>query len=69
MTHDQQHLSYQVGRDYRARFATLYTAASRGYVDDVIRPRSTRPRLIAGWPPLATKREMNPRPQHGNIPL
>jgi propionyl-CoA carboxylase beta chain len=69
MTHDQQYLSDQLGSDYRARFATLYIAASRGSIEDVIEPHSTRPRLIAGLPPVATKREMNPRRNRDSIPL
>jgi propionyl-CoA carboxylase beta chain len=55
--------------DYEARFANPYIAAGRGYVDDVIRPSETRPRLIAGLEALAGKRDTNPRKKHGNIPL
>ncbi len=55
--------------DYEARFAHPYIAAARGYVDDVIVPSETRPRLIAGLRMLATKRERNPARKHGNIPL
>jgi acetyl-CoA carboxylase carboxyltransferase component len=55
--------------DYRARFATPYVAAARGYVDDVIAPRETRRRLIAGLEVLHRKRATNPRRKHGNIPL
>jgi propionyl-CoA carboxylase beta chain len=55
--------------DYEARFANPYIAAGRGYVDDVIRPSETRPRLVAGLRALATKRDANPRKKHGNIPL
>ncbi len=56
-------------QEYESRFANPYVAAGRGYVDDVIRPSETRPRLIAGLAALATKRETNPRKKHGNIPL
>jgi propionyl-CoA carboxylase beta subunit len=56
-------------RDYQERFANPYIAASRGYVDDVIRPSDTRPRLIAGLELLAGKRDANPPKKHGNIPL
>jgi len=59
----------QLVADYRERFANPYIAASRGYVDDVILPRDTRPRLIAGLEMLADKRDTNPRKKHGNIPL
>jgi len=55
--------------DYRAQFANPYVAAARGYVDDVIVPRDTRRRLIAGLEVLHRKRATNPRRKHGNIPL
>lgn len=55
--------------DYRARFATPYVAAGRGYVDDVIEPRETRRRLIASLGLLRRKRATNPRRKHGNMPL
>jgi acetyl-CoA carboxylase carboxyltransferase component len=55
--------------DYEAQFANPYVAAARGYVDDVIMPSETRPRLIAALDMLAGKRETNPRKKHGNIPL
>jgi propionyl-CoA carboxylase beta chain len=54
---------------YRAEFANPYIAAARGYVDDVIRPSETRPRLIRALAVLAAKRDTNPRKKHGNIPL
>ncbi len=54
---------------YRADFANPYIAAARGYVDDVIRPSETRPRLIRALTLLADKRDTNPRKKHGNIPL
>ena len=55
--------------DYEARFANPYIAAARGYVDDVILPSETRPRLIGALRMLADKREIGPRKKHGNIPL
>jgi len=55
--------------EYRAKFATPYEAASRGYVDDVIEPRETRPRLINGLEMLSNKRDSNPSKKHGCIPL
>jgi propionyl-CoA carboxylase beta chain len=55
--------------DYEERFANPYVAAARGYVDAVILPRETRPRLCAGLEMLADKRDTNPRKKHGNIPL
>jgi propionyl-CoA carboxylase beta chain len=55
--------------DYRERFAHPYIAASRGYLDDVIDPRDTRPRLISALEMLRNKRDENPLKKHGNIPL
>ena len=55
--------------EYQAEFASPYAAAARGYVDAVIRPSETRPRLIAALELLADKRDVNPRKKHGNIPL
>jgi acetyl-CoA carboxylase carboxyltransferase component len=55
--------------DYREKFANPYVAASRGYIDDVIEPRETRPRLINALEMLTNKRDSNPAKKHGNIPL
>ena len=55
--------------DYERKFANPYIAAERGYVDDVIEPAETRPRLIQALRMLATKREAVPPRKHGNIPL
>jgi propionyl-CoA carboxylase beta chain len=55
--------------DYKARFANPYTAAERGYVDDVIIPHETRPKVITALEALLTKRDPGPRRKHGNIPL
>jgi propionyl-CoA carboxylase beta chain len=55
--------------DYREKFANPYIAASRGYIDDVIEPRMTRPRLINALEMLSNKRDQNPAKKHGNIPL
>ena len=55
--------------EFREKFANPYVAASRGFVDEVIRPRQTRARLIAGLAGLETKRDRNPPKKHGNIPL
>ncbi|MGH7607318.1 MAG: acyl-CoA carboxylase subunit beta, partial [Gemmatimonadales bacterium] len=55
--------------EYREKFAHPYQAAARGYVDDIIDPRDTRPRLIAALTTLETKRGRNPPRKHGNIPL
>ena len=55
--------------DYTATFANPYAAAARGYVDDVIDPRDTRPRLIDALQTLRGKRDRNPPRKHGNLPL
>jgi propionyl-CoA carboxylase beta chain len=55
--------------EYREKFAHPYIAASRGYLDDVIDPRDTRPRLISALHMLKNKRDENPLKKHGNIPL
>ena len=55
--------------EYTATFANPYLAAARGFLDDVIDPRDTRPRLIDGLRMLRTKRDRNPPKKHGNIPL
>jgi acetyl-CoA carboxylase carboxyltransferase component len=59
----------ELGEDYREKFAHPYVAASRGYIDDVIEPRETRPRLIEALETLQAKRDRNPAKKHGNIPL
>jgi propionyl-CoA carboxylase beta chain len=55
--------------DYREKFANPYLAASRGYIDAVIEPSETRPRLIRALQILDKKVDSNPRKKHGNIPL
>jgi propionyl-CoA carboxylase beta chain len=55
--------------EYRDKFATPYVAAARGYLDDVIEPRETRPRLINALEMLVNKRDSNPPKKHGVIPL
>jgi acetyl-CoA carboxylase carboxyltransferase component len=55
--------------EYREKFANPYIAAQRGFIDDVIEPRETRPRLINALEMLQNKRDSNPPKKHGNIPL
>jgi acetyl-CoA carboxylase carboxyltransferase component len=55
--------------EYRQKFASPYVAAERGYIDDVIEPKETRPRLINALEMLSNKRDANPAKKHGNIPL
>jgi propionyl-CoA carboxylase beta chain len=66
---DPSALRDQLARDYRENLANPYVAAARGYVDDVIEPRETRPRLINALEMLQNKRDSNPPKKHGNIPL
>jgi len=54
---------------YIAEFATPYKAAERGFVDQIIVPSETRPRIITALGMLASKREQRPQKKHGNIPL
>jgi propionyl-CoA carboxylase beta chain len=56
-------------QEYRDKFAHPYIAAGRGYLDDIIDPRDTRPRLIEALSTLQRKRDRNPPKKHGNIPL
>src|SRR6186997_2685070 len=55
--------------EFREKFANPYVAAARGFIDEVIRPRQTRAKLIAALAGLETKRDRNPPKKHGNIPL
>jgi len=55
--------------EFREKFANPLVAANRGYLDEIIQPRTTRPRLIAALESLSTKRDKNPPKKHGNIPL
>ncbi len=66
---DREAMRARLAAEYRAKFATPYVAAARGYIDDVIEPRETRPRLISALEMLAGKRDRNPPRKHGNIPL
>ncbi len=55
--------------EFREKFANPYIAADRGFIDEVILPRTTRRKLIQALATLETKRERNPPKKHGNIPL
>jgi acetyl-CoA carboxylase carboxyltransferase component len=55
--------------EYGQKFANPYVAASRGFIDDIIEPHETRPRLINGLEMLSNKRDTNPAKKHGCIPL
>lgn len=56
-------------QEYRDKFSNPYVAASRGYVDDVIEPSTTRLRIADALEMLSSKRETRPAKKHGNIPL
>src|SRR6266446_3253620 len=64
---DPDALRARLEREYRHSLANPYVAAARGYVDDVIEPRETRPRLINALEMLKNKRDTNPPKKHGNI--
>src|SRR5438477_12739676 len=66
---DPEKLRTRKVEEFRERFANPYIAAERGYVDAVIQPRDTRPKLISALKMLETKRDVNPPKKHGNIPL
>ncbi len=59
----------QLVDDYREKFANPFKAAELGYIDEVIKPEETRPKIIEALEMLATKRDTNPPKKHGNIPL
>jgi propionyl-CoA carboxylase beta chain len=66
---DKESARLQRMEEYRDKFASPYVAAERGYIDEVIEPRYTRPKLIRALRLLANKRDTNPPRKHGNIPL
>ena len=68
-TENSEKLRREKVEEFRARFANPYIAAERGWVDAIIEPRDTRPKLIAALRALDTKRDTNPPKKHGNIPL
>jgi propionyl-CoA carboxylase beta chain len=68
-TPDPESRRQQLVEHYREQFANPYIAAARGYIDDVIEPSETRPRVIEALKMLQNKRDANPPKKHGNIPL
>jgi propionyl-CoA carboxylase beta chain len=66
---DAEALRTRLVAEFRDKFANPLVAANRGFVDEVIQPRQTRPKLIAALARLSTKRDRNPPKKHGNIPL
>ena len=69
MAEDAEAVAEDRIEEYREEFSHPYIAAARGYIDDVIDPRATRPRLISALDMLRNKRDENPRKKHGNVPL
>ncbi|MCX6620499.1 MAG: acyl-CoA carboxylase subunit beta [Acidobacteria bacterium] len=66
---DQDAVRQEKTAEFRERFANPFVAAERGFVDDVIEPHETRPRVIGALRMLANKVDQMPRKKHGNIPL
>jgi len=66
---DKEAMETKLTEEYKEKFANPYSAAERGYVDEVIEPSLTRSRLISALRLLENKREKNPPRKHGNIPL
>lgn len=66
---DQQAMLAEKEKLYREKFAHPYLAAERGYIDEIIRPKDTRLRLIQSLQILENKVDENPKKKHGNIPL
>jgi propionyl-CoA carboxylase beta chain len=66
---DPEHRRKELSDDYRETFASPYKAAELGYIDAVIQPEETRPRIISALEMLATKQGATPPKKHGNIPL
>jgi propionyl-CoA carboxylase beta chain len=66
---DPEALRRQKVAEFREKFANPYVAADRGFVDEVIEPRQTRRKIIAGLEMARAKRDRNPPKKHGNIPL
>jgi len=66
---DPAPLREQKVSEFREKFANPYVAADRGFVDEIIEPRATRRKIIAGLEMARTKRDKNPPKKHGNIPL
>jgi len=66
---DPEALTEKLGQEYQEKFANPYISTERGFIDDIILPRRTRPRLIEALTMLETKVDTNPRKKHGNVPL
>jgi propionyl-CoA carboxylase beta chain len=66
---DPETLRQEKVREFREKFANPYVAAQRGFIDEIIEPQYTRPKVIHALRMLDTKKDSNPSKKHGNIPL
>ena len=66
---NEQETRDRLTEEYRDRFSNPYIAASRGFIDDIIDPAETRPKIIQALEMLQNKRDTLPPKKHGNIPL
>jgi propionyl-CoA carboxylase beta chain len=66
---DPESVRRQKTAEFRERFANPFSAAERGFIDGIIQPRETRPKVIRALRMLETKVDTSPRKKHGNIPL
>jgi len=66
---DPERKKMELTAEYRRKFANPYITAEKAYIDDIIEPAETRPKLITALEMLATKREARPPKKHANIPL
>jgi acetyl-CoA carboxylase carboxyltransferase component len=66
---DIEKLRQEKTQEFREKFANPYIAAQLGFIDEIIEPQFTRPKLISALRMLETKRDSNPSKKHGNIPL
>jgi acetyl-CoA carboxylase carboxyltransferase component len=66
--HDEEYRKNKVA-EFEEKFANPYVAAEKGFIDEVIQPSQTRPKLIRALSLLQNKRDVNPPKKHGNIPL
>jgi propionyl-CoA carboxylase beta chain len=66
---DPAKLKAEKAEEYREKFSNPYIASELGYIDEIIEPRFTRPKLIQALEMLQNKRDNNPSKKHGNIPL
>ena len=66
---DPERMREELVADYQERLTNPFVAASRGFIDEVIDPADTRPKIIRALEMLQNKRDSSPAKKHGNIPL